>query len=289
MTVAPIYVYPGVGKFIGPFIGVILAWLIFRQDILPMCRTHLIFEDDSLSGWVDGYSFRVFWDDIVAAQFHKMSAQSYLFLVTSDGAFNISLKYLNAAQIWKLVQSRVRPSALKEGAYKELPAYNEWVSANAELISSVDVPLRVKSHWLIRVVGWGGIVFFLSLAVLFSWGTGIGFYSFFFLGMSMLGVALLLLDGSVEMDSHAVTYATPLGRYKMRWEEIQRIEYDLYQSWLVFYGGHKRLALWGPGYWLGEDRARMYEFLIAQIQQRDIEMRYNEWAVFKLSSRSARE
>lgn len=98
-----------------------------------------------------------------------------------------------------------------------------------------------------------------------------------------LGVACIVLSGSIEMDSQLLRYKTPWAHYVMRWDEVEAIEVEpddpdvrhraLGKAALVFVGHDKRLSMLGPSYWRGDDREEMSDLLQSQIVQRGIEVR----------------
>jgi hypothetical protein len=116
-----------------------------------------------------------------------------------------------------------------------------------------------------------------------AWRAGQGEVSPFFILVSGLGVVLLLLSGPVEMDSQVIRYSTPVGRYQIKWDEVQNIETDMQGGNLVFNGADKRVAVPGPGYWSGADKENMVKLLFAQMEQRQIQMATTQKAVSKWS------
>jgi len=154
-----------------------------------------------------------------------------------------------------------------------------------------------KSPPVFRIVGWFVIWFsaFLGIGWLVKVDADLGpdllMYSIT-LAFFCLGVACIVLSGSIEMDSHSVRYKAPWAHYSMRWDEVERIEAESddpdprYQALgkmaLVFVGENKRLSILGPGYWHGRDRAQMFRLLEAQIEERGIEVRKSRAALWKL-------
>lgn len=134
---------------------------------------------------------------------------------------------------------------------------------------------------LVRIVAWACITFFLFCGVM-SWRANAGWVTFLFLGFVLLGV-YLLIAGSVEMDARHVTYRTPIGTYRIGWDEVSRIETDAQGGNIVFLGEGKRLNAVGPGYWWGTDRLEMLVFLRGQVEKYGIEVVETRKAMFRLT------
>ena len=134
---------------------------------------------------------------------------------------------------------------------------------------------------MIRVVASVGIIFFLFCGVM-SWRADDGWPTFLFVGFMLVGV-YLLMTGSVEMDAQHVAYRTPVGTYRIKWDEVSRIETDAQGGNIVFWGADKRLNVVGPGYWSGKDKLEMLMFLTRQIEEYGIEVVETQKAMFRLS------
>lgn len=146
-----------------------------------------------------------------------------------------------------------------------------------------------------RIVGWLCIVVFSFMGI--GWAVNVEadltadllMYSAA-LAFFCLGVACVVLSGSIEMDSRSVLYRTPWAHYSMKWDEVERIEVEpedpdpryraLGKTALVFVGGNKRLSMLSPGYWHGGDRAQIIRLLESQIEERGIEVRETRAALW---------
>jgi hypothetical protein len=141
-------------------------------------------------------------------------------------------------------------------------------------------PLRVGVAS--QPIAWIGIAFFAFCAVA-SWQAGQGSVTPLFLIFVLMGIALLLFTGPVEMDGHAITCRTPLGRHQLRWDEVERVEMDEAGQALVFHAGRKQLAVIGPAYWLGKHKKALSGLLEVELNRRQLPLEYNPRAVFALS------
>jgi hypothetical protein len=133
-----------------------------------------------------------------------------------------------------------------------------------------------------KPIAWITIAFFTFCAVA-SWQAGQGSVTPFFLIFVLMGIAVLLFAGPVEMDAFAITCRTPLGRHQLRWDEVQSVEMDEGGQALVFHAARKQLAVPGPAYWLGRHKHAMTELLERELTRRQLPFEYNPRAVFALS------
>jgi hypothetical protein len=104
------------------------------------------------------------------------------------------------------------------------------------------------------------------------------------LALTLPGIFLLvLLSGSVDMNGQSVTLVSPLGHYRIQWDEVTQIESGRFSDWLIFYGNDKRLAFMGPIMWSKSSREQALRFVQAQVQQRKIAFKQIRSALPKFS------
>jgi hypothetical protein len=135
------------------------------------------------------------------------------------------------------------------------------------------------------VISWGSIAFFLFCAVM-SWRDGQTAVSPFFLIFVAFGIFLLFITGVVEVDSETIAYVTPLAKYQIKWNEVEKIEVGEKGSGIVFYGTNKRLYIIGVGYWSGIESGEALDFFRYQIKRRNIPVKQTWAADYKLSKNS---
>jgi hypothetical protein len=103
---------------------------------------------------------------------------------------------------------------------------------------------------------------------------GLIFFPLFF----MMMVFVLIGVGPITMDDNAISYVCWLGYYRIRWDEITRVEADEQQGSLVFHGNRKHLAIPGPFGWSGLEKEVMREFMKSQIMNRGIPLKWTRRA-----------
>jgi hypothetical protein len=90
------------------------------------------------------------------------------------------------------------------------------------------------------------------------------------MGLSIVGIYLLLNTGTLEIDNERVLYRTPLASYAITWNEIQSIEIDAIGSILVLEGANKRLCTSGPVAWPKKVQEKTAHFIETQAVLRNI-------------------
>lgn len=155
-------------------------------------------------------------------------------------------------------------------------------------------PICVTSLRILSILLWFPLalfslatVFFLFMAIL-SWDNvlilaGLVLVASFSLSMVWMSILGLLSSGTVEIDSEAVVRTTPVGCYRLKWNTVDLIEIDPLFGGMVLYGSNIRVAIPGPSMWSRVNRNKMYQLILAQIEQRQIETERTVKASFKLS------
>jgi hypothetical protein len=176
----------------------------------------------------------------------------------------------------------VAPEVFEKDAVKCLLGYDVRDAENKRVISqAANESLRVGAKF-VKGFGWVCGLLFLLVAV-WSWLDGEVKVSLFLLIFVALGAYLILATGSAEMNNDSITHITPIGVYRIGWDEVTEIEIDLNGGNLVFKGQNKRLALLRPHYWSGEDKERMWELFSAQVETRCIEVKETTKTLWRLN------
>lgn len=129
----------------------------------------------------------------------------------------------------------------------------------------------------IRAWMWFTFVFFTAMAVL-SWRTGMYWVAALHSLFAVVGAVAVVGLGSYRIEADRVWMATPVGRYGMRWDEVQAIEFD--GMGIVFHGDQKRFVMLGPGMWSEQERRSTLPLLDEIIKRRNIPYRSSHRAGF---------
>lgn len=165
---------------------------------------------------------------------------------------------------------------------------NKLPSNSQGSAASTDIIYVAKPPMLIKIISWACIAFFL-LCSFITMSTNQYLVSIFFLLFVALGVYLLLTSGELNMSSEEIISITPIGKYRMLWEEVETIELDSKKSNLVFFSENrsKRIAVIGPLYWYGSDKQRLSELLSEQVQKYRIPIKRSIFAGY-ITSKNTR-
>jgi hypothetical protein len=102
-----------------------------------------------------------------------------------------------------------------------------------------------------------------------AWRAGQGYVIPVFGVFILMSMPALLYTGRIEATPEVLSLSTLIGRFEIRWAEIDRIEHG--QSMMVFSGGEKRMSIPTPGWWSGPDRQLLHDAIYAAALDRNIE------------------
>lgn len=286
LFLASLIVYFAVERvFICAFWPVVFLGLSL-MDMHLLKHTSLIMDEQNFLFQRGKSNVQVLWKDVLMVrQTNYTWKQVNLELATQEELFTVPLGYFNVGQVWHWVKYYAPADALREDAYKRLPAYQEWLLKSQELINNthqalcVGFSLRTKMMIGFAFVLLGGIGSLLwltlnSIAVILCLGPII---------LVLGGWAVSSIFYRVEMTSEGVTVIDLWKKRQIRWDEVEYIEHDFGQRRFVFYGPNKRLAIMGLQLLIGKDQIEMVYMLQAQVEYRKIELRHKERALFTWS------
>lgn len=133
-----------------------------------------------------------------------------------------------------------------------------------------------------KVVGWAGVVIAIA-GTIGAFNAGGRILCLWLLGFGALCVYGIVTSGDIEVDSFSIRCYLPFWTYEMQWSEVQYMEIDSQGTCMVFAGENKRLAVNGPAYWSGNERHKAAALMAEQIDRYQIEVRYTEKAMLRLS------
>ncbi|MFH2091455.1 MAG: hypothetical protein ABIJ31_03755 [Pseudomonadota bacterium] len=190
--------------------------------------------------------------------------------------------YLWGAWMWKRCEFALHPSLteLNKSLFGKLDKSIFPDDVELPIGKNLSVSMKPAAR-----LAWLGIVLFSGFFIL-SLSVGqvlLGLPFVFFIGLS---VYLILVSGSVEVNSSRIHLSIPLGQYEVGWDEVNNIETDIQRRALVFIGFNKRVAIAGPVWWAGKDKNALITFLNAEVERRGIEIKQSQKALFKFSKNS---
>jgi hypothetical protein len=126
----------------------------------------------------------------------------------------------------------------------------------------------------------------LGIALLASWFcflffVGAGFYCFLahqyglafgLFVVAAIGFFMLFFFGNVEMDANSIRQKTLSGRYEIKWDEVEQVEFRQSNYGVVFRGQNKILSILGPSFWQSEDADLIMSFIGSQAEARGIKV-----------------
>jgi hypothetical protein len=111
----------------------------------------------------------------------------------------------------------------------------------------------------------------------------------FFLAFAALGLLLLTLAGTIEIDDQGISVRSSLGRQYIAWSEVDEVTHDRGLRQLVFRGADKQLVIHGPRLWSGPHRLVFYRYLAAQLKDRAIRTYDSDKAILARSRNTSVE
>jgi hypothetical protein len=139
-----------------------------------------------------------------------------------------------------------------------------------------------------KKLAWSGIGLFSMFSIL-SFLFDRPFLSLPFFGFIGVNIFLLSISGTIRLSSSKITLEIPLGRYEIGWNDVICVETDIQRGAIVFVGNNNQVALAGPGWWDGSDKAAAISYLNSETKRLGIRIKQSQKALFKLSKRSRAE
>ena len=272
------YIHPALGGLM--LLGLLVVGLYGYA--LPMILNWLKMEPNGVSGSINGRRFHIFWSEVLATWMIKRGGQPFLCLGTSQGTAMIPLRFMNTEAVWRGVRAHVSPSALESTAVQRLPDYRQWNTARASLVSDEVAPRQVMDHWILQIMGWGGLGFFI-LASVQAWRNGSPEMLWLYAPLSLVSILLICNWGITEFDGEGVQRRTMTGSWSIRWDELERVEIDPLETLVVLEGAKKRLVISGPSLWARSGLRDALTLLQAQCEHRHVPIRHSMRALLKYS------
>ncbi len=131
-----------------------------------------------------------------------------------------------------------------------------------------------------KIVAWLSIAFFLFAAVM-SWKAGQKSVTPFFLLFVGLGVFILSTVSHIKFTNDVVSVFSPFSEYRLKWEEIERVEYGTQGTLVLHASPKKRLVIPPSSMWSGSQKAEAYMYMIKIIESYSVDIALSNLADYK--------
>ncbi|MCB8926354.1 MAG: hypothetical protein H6652_12095 [Ardenticatenaceae bacterium] len=262
--------------------GVLPIVLGFRSNWKSPKKLNFVLHGDSIGGSIGKQTFQLPFSKIL----HIENLGHALRIDATDSQHLLEKRHFDLEQIQVELKKRLHPDVFVDGGWVNLPAYQPIKEQKEAVFVKVSayLPLRVKQELplFLKVMGVIGIIFF-SIATFFSWQQ-LGYGSLFFLFFAVLCVIGLLQKGVWEIDSDQISYETRFKKYRILWEDVNRVEHDN-QLAFAFIGRNQCLKIpWSHEFrWEPKQKELFYFFLDYMIERKNIERRRSQWASVRLN------
>jgi len=130
-----------------------------------------------------------------------------------------------------------------------------------------------------------GVLSAFGLVEGIGWQKLLGLFVFFlFIG----SIAMAVGFGTVWLNESTLEARCLLGRYRIEWDEIERLWRDNSGLNWVVEGHGKRVAIPGPSLWKSPHKEAMIRIMKRNFVERDIKPQISEYKTFLLSNRAAK-
>lgn len=268
------------------FLAVVLVCL---PEIYRLLRTRLEIDENGFSLYEKNGCTEVRWSEINWIRLTKsyQKPRQVLEIGTRDGKVEdhlaLPIECFDHQRIWELVQQFAPPAALKKNAHRKTSDYQKWLKEAQRAIDKQQTPLRVSDSWLVRIGAWfiltlGLVVLGVFVGVERTWSREKNDMAALIISVlaglfiTSLGLLSVLFSGRTALDHEKVTRHILIGKFQIKWDEIVRVE-ESAQGAFILYSKDGYLSFPTPEWWSGRDKWGAADFLLAQIELRQIEVR----------------
>lgn len=131
----------------------------------------------------------------------------------------------------------------------------------------------------------GAVLAVACLILPHGWGKLLGVGVLFFFILSVMAAVGF---GTVWIDETALEARCILGRYRIRWDEVQRLWHDGSELNLLLEGHGKRVAVPGYSLWKSPDKAEMVDVMTRKLKEYGVESKRSGLKTLLLSNRAAK-
>ncbi len=98
----------------------------------------------------------------------------------------------------------------------------------------------------------------------------------------LAGLYMVLGAGRFDFDADGIRHQSQLGAWAIRWDDITHVEISEIDGTLVLAGGNKRFILSPAAWWTGSDSGSALEFVVQQLERRNLPPRPSRTATYKM-------
>lgn len=131
-----------------------------------------------------------------------------------------------------------------------------------------------------RLIGWGWFAFCVAGLLLTLWYE---LYSQAAVAAvaALFGAYMALNSGTFDIDNDGITRTSSFGRWRIRWDEITRVEIAEVEGTMVLHGDNKRFILSSPGGWDATVKDAAFAFVSGQLEARNLPPQPSGAAAYK--------
>lgn len=101
-------------------------------------------------------------------------------------------------------------------------------------------------------------------------------------GAAAFGAYMVLGAGSFDIDDQGILHRSSFGAWRIRWDEIVRVEVGAGEGTMVLHGDNKRFILSSPGGWDESVKEEAFAFVVRQLESRQIPFQPSGVAAYKV-------
>lgn len=131
-----------------------------------------------------------------------------------------------------------------------------------------------------RLIGWGWFAFCVAGLLLTLWYKVYSQAAIAALA-ALFGAYMALGSGSFDIDDDGITRTSSFGKWRIRWDEITRVEIAEMEGTMVLHGDNKRFILSSPGGWDPAVKDAAFAFVTGQFETRGIPAQPSGAAAYK--------
>jgi len=105
----------------------------------------------------------------------------------------------------------------------------------------------------------------------------------FFLISANLCLVPLLRVGPLEMNEEYIRIRLAVGCFEIAWDEIEWIEINDFETFMVLHGENKKLLIYARSLWRGREKDDVYRLFRHQIEDRELKVVESEKVQWQLS------